>query len=98
RRLGLVVAEHGALDLPRIRHGGLDDDLAIELGGKLDGGAKFGRVAGLRDADARSEVRGFDEHRKSERRDGRAHQPALVTAPVAYEERVIVADRQAVGG
>ena len=31
RRLGLVVAEHGDLDLARLRHRGLDDDLAIEL-------------------------------------------------------------------
>ena len=30
RRLGLVVAEHRALDLARVRHAGLDDDLAIE--------------------------------------------------------------------
>ena len=34
RRLRIVVAEDAALDLARIRHGGLDDDLSVEAAGQ----------------------------------------------------------------
>ena len=67
RRLGLVVAEHRALDLARVGHRGLDDDLAIEAAGERHRLAQPGRVLRLRDADARSQVGRLDEHRELQR-------------------------------
>ena len=65
RRLGIVVAEDRALDLARVGHRGLDDDLAVELRGERHRRAKLRRRLGLRDPDARPEVRRLDEHRDS---------------------------------
>ena len=44
RRLRLVVAEHAALDLAGVGHGGLDDNLAVERSGEVHRLAQAGLV------------------------------------------------------
>ena len=63
-----------------------------------DRGAEFGRVLGLRDADARAEVRGFHEHREAELGRDRSEHRVLVPLPVALQHDVVVADRKALRG
>ena len=46
RGLRVVVADHGALDLARVRHGQLDDDLAVVVGGQRDRRARARRARG----------------------------------------------------
>ena len=74
RRLGLVVAEHGALDLARLGTAASTTDLAVEREGRLDRRRQRVRRLRLRDADARSEIGRLHEHRQPERR--RAALPA----------------------
>ena len=64
----------------------------------VDGGAKFGRVPGLRDADARSEVGRLHEDGKAEARRDRVEDRALVAAPLALQHHFVVADRQPLRG
>ena len=66
RRDRVVVAEHGHLDLSRVRHGGLDHDLAIVVGRELEGLDQLLARPRLGDADARSEIGRLDEHRQAE--------------------------------
>ena len=94
RRLRVVVAEHRHLDLAGVGHGGLDDDLAVELRGEVDGGRQRLRRLRLGDAHARPEVRGLHEHRESEAlRDARGDDVPLCR-PLAPGERQVAGHAQ----
>ncbi len=94
---GVVVAEHAALDLTRVRHRRLDDDLAIERSREIHRLAQTGWVLGLRNAHARPEVGRLHEHRESQAAFELAGDDVALTLPVAPQHDAIVADRQAAG-
>ena len=97
RRLRVVVAEHRALDLARVGHRRFDDDLAVEASRRDPSPSRrLVAILRLRDADARSEVRRLDEHRKAERRcSSVADDLVAVPFPLVAQHDAVVADRQA---
>ncbi len=62
RRNRLVVAQHRALELAKPGHADLDHHLLIEAEGELERGVDLGCGQSFRDADARAQVRRFDEY------------------------------------
>ena len=64
----------------------LDDELAIEAGGEVNGGGKLASMVDLGDADRGAEVRGLDEDRVGERLLDEAGAAFGVGAPCAAQE------------
>ena len=97
-RLDLVVAQHADLEFTRRRHRSLDHHLQVELEGEID---RRGELAGrlrLGNADARSEVRRFDEDRKTKRRLNGRDQARAIGAPFGRAEDAVLGDRQTARG
>ena len=97
RGLRLVVAEHAALDFPRVGHRGLDDDLAVERPSEIHRLAQTGRVFGLRNAHARPEIGRLDEHREAQPAFELGGDDIALQLPVVPQHDAIVADGQAAG-
>ena len=97
RGLRRVVAEHGAFDFAGVGDRRFDDNLSIEAAGEIHRIDQSGAALRLGDADARSQVCWFDEHRIAERLLQVGRDVVALALPVVPENRSVGANRESRG-
>ena len=102
RGLGLVVAQDCDLELARLDAGAadalLDDELAVEAGGEVEGRGQLAAIVDLADADRGAEVGGLDEERIAQRLFDEPGDAFWVGTPLAAQQGDVRCLGQAGGG